>query len=190
MGGQPLIRHALVFAHEFGAHVRIVAASKNFKSIRDLAPPQDAVLIQEKPTGIVDAIRIGLRKIQEQPVLILCSDNTFDPSGVKFRQMLEASPDVATIGVRYQADPSGQLSSVKLGQLRERQPDATIDARWVGPVYFPSSRRLEQILDETPDWPVEWLFNRVGAPFKTIKMNCADWGVAVKYSVPVDAVSS
>lgn len=173
--GVPLVTHAIEFGRAMNVYVTaIVANQKNVDAIRSLVVERArvATVTQGEPTGIVDALRLGLRSIVGRRVVILCADNTFEPGGAWFRD--QVGDDRSVIAVNNLVDPTGRLTRCVCGRLEPRRPDPTISARWIGPVVL-DANRLRLAIEFGGG--IEEVFNRAGAPFRTIEMNCRDHGV-------------
>lgn len=178
VGDRPLVGHALDFAIAFGVG-SIIAVTNPTNDRAILAElPADAdrrTVVQREPTGVVDAIRIGLEPVTTDRVLLLCSDNTFEPDGTWF---YEATRDWgAAIAVRELTDPTGRYSTVIRGTVYPRRPDERAALRWVGPVLLPALG-LRAAVDVSND--VETVLNVASmSDLKMIPMSCADHGVAL-----------
>jgi NDP-sugar pyrophosphorylase family protein len=184
IGGRPLVCHSVRFAMEFEptARVRVVVSPNNVEAI-DAAlygesPGRIQLIQQTDATGPLDAVRLGLEGLEDAvPVLLLCSDNTFDPDGAWFRNIVRWAGGQAVIGVRPAApDPRGLYSKVIGNRITEKSPDDYFDHRWIGPVWFPSLTLLREGTRHADTLEDAMRFAAAGGGFEPAWMNCRDHG--------------
>ena len=181
-----LLGHALRFCEEFQVHRSVVvAAPANQESLSSLAGPTVKITVQREPTGVIDAIRVGLREMHQEYTLLLCSDNTFSPEGTWFRdQVSEVQAELAMATRFFPAEKAMRFTRRQGERLLRNQEapvvneDGTVEV-WLGPVFCRTAQ-----LAKVMSWPaislsLEDRFN--GFKKKLfIPMNCADHGVAAE----------
>lgn len=126
--GVPLVLHAAGFARAFGGETVVVTNPANDVAIRLLTGL--STVVQPEPLGPVDALLRGVGD-HRGSLLLLCSDNTFEPSGSWFRTMVGHRSSIAV-----QLSREEWFSFVVNGMVSPRGPSRVPLPRWVGPVYL------------------------------------------------------
>lgn len=187
VNGRPLIRNAVIEAQKaFGgkSKVIIVAAPENALPIAQLlADLEVRIVLQVKPEGPGDALRVGLEMVDTERVLVLMGDNTVTADDI---ERVCATHIGAQVGVqRLAADEAERFTYYQPLAQRwfEKTPippgSGDLVYCWIGPVAFPVDELWQAIWQNTKrngEYPIGPMLNDI-TPQDFIEVSCEDIGI-------------
>jgi len=193
VNGKALVRHALEHAKLVwnAEELILVAAPSNVDHLIDVTwdPWQENadvdIVIQPRPTSILDAIKRGARMAHHERLLILCADNTFDGNIFVDERLRSAnviatrvvfSEDEANRFTRLITDPNDKNDvktwiAVRGNETRSRRV-------WIGPLLLDTVKVMQAFEVHAPA-TIEALINQCSHErgLEVMTMSCEDFGV-------------
>ena len=188
VNGKFLIEHSLDFARQWGINIEIIVTSAVLKPILSESVSKDSIYyFQPEPTGLMDAIRIAMKSVRSDYVLILCADNTYgkiSPEEIKreFEEKRGPNQSAVVTNIFQDVETRKRLTGFGDGRLVPRGLEIC-KSNWMGPLIMHVLSLNNRIASLTPEDILkttlleQHLNEAVYNNFLELKGDCVNWGV-------------